>query len=177
MVICENGISRPPIELLPLVGRQDQGSERKVSIGLDSKIPHSNTRFSLVHNDIHSPIYAVGSCSEFPSFVGKRRMREDDPAYNTDAAFYAAMNMLDKRVMFRYIPHTYMKINDKNFHFVGERDQKYSEFVMDGDPNTGRFIVWYIWGEEIVGFLTVGYENLHLYLWEAMKLLIMPPAT
>jgi len=35
-------------------------------------------------------------------------MREDDPAYNTDAAFYAAMNMLDKRVEFRYIPHTHM---------------------------------------------------------------------
>ena len=33
-----------------------------------------------------------------------------------------------------------------------------------------------IWGEEIVGFMTVGYQNLHLYLWEAMKLLIMPPA-
>lgn len=27
-----------------------------------------------------------------------------------------------------------------------------------------------------MGFMTVGYKNLHLYLWEAMKLLIMPPA-
>lgn len=28
----------------------------------------------------------------------------------------------------------------------------------------------------MVGFATVGYQNLHLYLWEAMKLLVMPPA-
>jgi len=121
MVICENGIGRPKKELLPLVGYQDQGSERKVSIGGQNKIPHVNTRFSLIHNDIHSPIYAVGACTEIPSFVNKRRMREDDMAYNIEAAFYAAMNMLDKRVEFRYIPHTYLTINEKSIHFIGER--------------------------------------------------------
>lgn len=130
----------------------------------------------MVHNDIHSPIFAAGNAAEFPSFVNKKRMREDDKAYNIEAAFYAAMNMLDKRVEFRYIPHTYMTINDKNIHFVGERGQKFSEVVIDGDESTGRFVIWYIYGEEVVGFVTVGYTNLHLYLWEAMKLLIMPPA-
>jgi len=84
-------------------------------------------------------------------------MREDDPAYNTDAAFYAAMNMLDKRVEFRYIPHTHMKINDKPYHFVGERGQKYSEIIMEGDYDSEKFIIWYVYGEEIVGFVTVGY--------------------
>ena len=44
-------------------------------------------------------------------------------AYNIEAAFYAAMNMLDKRVEFRYIPHTYMTINEKAIHFIGERKQ------------------------------------------------------
>jgi len=109
--------------------------------------------------------------------TGRKRMRVDDFGYNIDAAFYAAMNMLDKRVEFRYIPHFYMNINEKHVHFVGERGHKHSEFIVDGDPNSGRFIIWYIWGEEIIGFCTVGYQNLHLYLWEAMKLLILPPAT
>ena len=27
-----------------------------------------------------------------------------------------------------------------------------------------------------MGFVTCGYQNLHLYLWEAMKLLVFPPA-
>lgn len=130
----------------------------------------------MIHNDIHSPIFAVGSATEIPSFVNKKRMREDDMAYNINAAFYAAMNMLDKRVEFRYIPHTFMTINDKAIHFIGERGQKFSEVVIDGDPKSGRFIIWYIYGEEVIGFVTVGYTNLHLYLWEAMKLLIMPTA-
>ena len=33
-----------------------------------------------------------------------------------------------------------------------------------------------MYGDEVVGILTCGFRNLHLYLWEAMKLLIMPPA-
>jgi hypothetical protein len=48
---------------------------------------------------------------------------------------------------------------------------------VDGDMKSGKFVVYYIFGEEIVGFLTFGYKNLHLYLWEAMKLLVMPQAT
>jgi len=48
---------------------------------------------------------------------------------------------------------------------------------VDGDMKSGKFVVYYIFGVEIVGFLTFGYKNLHLYLWEAMKLLVMPQAT
>jgi len=141
-----------------------------------NRIPHTNIRFSLIHNDIASPIYGVGAAVEFPSFVQKQRIRCEDFGHNMNAAFFAAMNMLDKKVEFRYIPHTYLTINDKPIHFVGERGHKYSETIIDGKPESGRFIVWYVLGEEVIGFCTVGYQNLHLYLWEAMKLLIMPPA-
>ena len=176
MVICENGVGRPRRELLSYVGYQDKGSEEKVSLG-NEHIPHANTRFALIHNDIHSPILAVGSAVEFPSFIPpKRRIRGDHQAYNMEAAFFAAMSMLDKRVEFRYIPHSYLQINDVPFHFVGETNHKHSEIILDGDVDSGRFIMWYVYGEEIIGFCTVGYKNLHLYLWEAMKLLIMPPA-
>ena len=34
-----------------------------------------------------------------------------------------------------------------------------------------------MYGDEIVAFVTCGYEKLHLYLWEAMKQMIMPTAT
>ena len=103
-------------------------------------------------------------------------MRSDHQAYNMEAAFYAAMNMLDKRVEFRHIPHTHFVVNDIPFHFVGEINHKHAECLMEGDMEKGRFIMWYVYGEEIIGFCTVGYKNLHLYIWEAMKLLIMPPA-
>ena len=103
-------------------------------------------------------------------------MRMDNTAYNIESGFFAAMNMLDKRVEFRFIPHQYMNINDIPVHFVGEPNQHYRETIIEGDIKSNKFIIWYVWGEEVVGFATVGYTNLHLYLWEAMKLLIMPSA-
>lgn len=71
MIIAHGGIGRPNQELLNYIGVQDDGSERKVATGGDTGIPNTNTRFSLVHNDIHSSIYAVGGCAEYPSFIQK----------------------------------------------------------------------------------------------------------
>ncbi len=42
-----------------------------------------------------------------------------------EAGFFAAMNMLDKRVEFRYIPFTPIKVGDTPIYFVGERSQVY----------------------------------------------------
>lgn len=94
-----------------------------------------------------------------------------------EAAFFAALNMLDKRVEFRFIPHSYMNVCGKPVHFVGERRHKWNETIVEGEMKSGRFLVWYVYGEEVVGFCTVGYQNLHIYLQEAFKLLIMPQAT
>jgi hypothetical protein len=38
-------------------------------------------------------------------------------------------------------------------------------------------VIYYIWGDEVTGIMTFGYKNLHIYLAEAMKLLLMPTAT
>ena len=52
----------------------------------------------------------------------KIRVRTDDVTYNIESGFYAAMNMLDKRSEFRFIPMTYLKIGSKNIYFIGERN-------------------------------------------------------
>lgn len=101
-------------------------------------------------------------------------MRTDNYGFNIEAGYFAALSVMDKRIEFRYIPHYYFNINEKQFHFVGELNHKYSEIVVNGNLNSDKFIIYYILGDEVVGFLTYGYKNLHLYLWEAMKLLIMP---
>ena len=93
-----------------------------------------------------------------------------------EAGYFAGLTALDKRVEFRYIPHQYLNINERPVHFIGEPQQRYSEVIVDGNINDDKLIIYYVWCEEIVGILTFGYQNLHLYLWEAMKLLIMPTA-
>jgi hypothetical protein len=49
--------------------------------------------------------------------------------------------------------------------------------IINGSVEDKKFVAFFVYGNEITGFMTCGYQNLHLYLWEAMKLLIMPPAT
>jgi len=65
--------------------------------------------------------------------------------------------MMDKKVEFRYIPHTYLNIDGRPVHFVGERNHRFSEIVVDGDVHSGKFVIWYIFGEEVIGFATFGY--------------------
>lgn len=96
--------------------------------------------------------------------------------YNIEAGFFAAMNMMDKRVEFKYLPMTAFRVGDRQMYFVGERIQGFTEIIMDGNVSDRKFVAYFVYGNEVVGFLTCGYQNLHLYLWEAMKLLVFPSA-
>lgn len=122
VVIVENGVGAPKQDLASLIGNEDEGTLNNLTF-TNSKMPISNVRFSLYQNDIMSPILAAGSCTHYPSFMHKVKVRTDDIKYNIEAGFYAAMNMLDKQVEFRYLPMTPLTIGDKKLYFVGERDQ------------------------------------------------------
>jgi len=87
------------------------------------------------------------------------------------------MSMLDKRIDFRYIPVANLKIGEKQVYFVGERGQPFTEVLYSGKVTDDKWVCFYVYKDEIVGFVTCGYQNLHLYLLEAMKNLVMPTAT
>lgn len=123
-----------------------------------------------------SPILAAGACTHYPSFFHKIKVRTDDVKYNIESGFYAAMNMLDKQVEFRYIPMTPLTIGDKKLFFVGEREQPITGVIYKGKVGSDKWVAFFTYGDEICGFLTCGYQNLHIYLLEAMKQLIMPSA-
>ncbi len=124
-----------------------------------------------------SPILAAGSCTHYPSFMHKIKVRTDDVKYNIESGFHAAMNMLDKQVEFRYLPMTPLTIGEKKLYFVGEREQPITGVIYNGKPGKSeKWVAFFTYGDEICGFLTCGYQNLHIYLLEAMKHLIMPTA-
>ena len=115
MVIGENGFGAPKYKLQQLLkpGENETGApELPIALGPNG-MPTADIRFSLLHNKLHSPINAAGSCVLFPSFMHKKKMRTDDLKYNIEAGFFAAMNMVDKRVEFRYIPLTNLKLGDQ----------------------------------------------------------------
>lgn len=95
VVIVENGVGAPKLDLNGLIENGESGSLDCIKV--DSKgLPYSNMRFSLLPNDHASPINAVGSATQYPSFFHKLRVRTDDVKYNMESAFHAAMWMLDK---------------------------------------------------------------------------------
>ena len=71
---------------------------------------------------------------------------------------------------------TSLTIGDKKIYHIGEREQPINEIIMNGTLESGKFVAFFVYGDEICGFLTCGYVNLHIYLLEAMKQLIMPNA-
>jgi hypothetical protein len=180
IVIAENGIGQPKYDLRSLLapGTNSEAGEPPIKLGIDATgIPACDVKFSLHYNDLFSPILAAGSCTQYNSFVHKTKIRTQDIKYNIESGFFAAMSMMDKRVEFRYFPMTSMKIQNTPIYYVGERATPFHEIIVNGSIENRKFVAFFVYGNEITGFMTCGYHNLHLYLWEAMKLLVMPPAT
>lgn len=180
VVIAENGVGAPKYDLRSKLApaTDSENGEPPLKLGIDdSGIPGCDIKFSLHYNDLFSPILAAGSCATYNSFLHKVKLRYQDSKYNIEQGFYAAMNMMDKRVEFRYMPMTSMKINGTPIYYVGERATPFHEIIVNGSIEDRKFVAFYVYGNEVVGFATCGFQNVHLYLWEAMKLLIMPPAT
>ena len=95
LIIAENVIGMPKADLGTIIDKKESSTLNH--IGMDREgIPSSNIRFSLLFNDIASPILAAGSCTGYPSFLHKMRLRTTDVKYNIEQGFYAAMNMMDK---------------------------------------------------------------------------------
>jgi hypothetical protein len=115
VIIAENGIGAPKYDIRKVLaaGTHAENGEPPLKLGIDPQgIPASDLKFSLHYNDLFSPILAAGSCTQYPSFVHKIKVRTNDAKYNIEAGFFAAMSMLDKRVEFRYFPMTPLKIGN-----------------------------------------------------------------
>lgn len=70
-----------------------------------------------------------------------------------------------------------INFGEKKLYFVGEKNQPFTEIIVSEDTPPGKMVAFYVYGDEICGFMTYGYTNLHLYLHEAMKQMVMPSAS
>lgn len=84
-------------------------------------------------------------------------IRTQDVKYNIEAGFYAGLAMLDKRIEFRYMPMTSMRLGDVPIYYVGERGSGYHEIIINGSVKDRKFVAFYVYGSEIIGFVTVGF--------------------
>lgn len=63
VIIAENGIGKPTIDLRALIDNKEHGSEEKVSISEDTGLPISNIRFQLIHNEHMTTLFAAGNAT------------------------------------------------------------------------------------------------------------------
>lgn len=147
------------------------------TINSDTNSIRVDKRFSVVYGKIMSSILAAGESADFWSFMGRGNYRQPGVAYNTQSGMFAALNMMDKTVEMLYVPMQRIKMPDNsNVYYIGEKGFFYDEVLIDGDVTSKKFVLYLLKGDEIMGFITFGFQNLHLYLREAMKLLILPNA-
>lgn len=67
------------------------------------------------------------------------------------------MSMMDKRVEFRYFPMTHIKIGKTPIYYVGERATPFHEVIINGSVSDRKFVAFFVYGNEVTGFMTCGY--------------------
>ena len=80
------------------------------------------------------------------------------------------------QVNFSYMPMTWIEMPESDIYYVGEWDVIYDEIIVDGNVDEGKFVVYLCKFDEIMGFMTFGFDRLHIYLLYAMKMLMIPSA-
>lgn len=159
MVICEGGIGESKVNfnsLLQQSMREDGGKSIVTSHDRDGT-PSADVSFSLYPNSTDSPIFGAGSAINYSSYFHKDRYRTANVAYNIESGVYAAMNMMDKRVYMKNLPMTHLQIGNTAINYVGEREPSFNEVVVNGNPESGQFVAYFVFGEEVIGFMTFGY--------------------
>lgn len=130
--------------------------------------------FSIMLHINYQGMYACGQNAQHRSFLANGTIRTPNTGFNVQSGFYAALMMLNKTTDFQYLSLERLQIGDKNMYFYGERNNMFDKVHIEGDLNSDKFICYYSRNGIVCGILTFGYTNLHLYMKQAMKHLLMP---
>lgn len=176
MVIVENGFTTPKGDLSSLIEHRERGDRMRVKFSRE-QVPKISKNCMPQHYVKFNPsLYCAGSCCETQSLFQKACYRTDNVKHAVQMGFIAAMNMVDKHLSFYDLPMTHLDIGGTKIYYHGERGMPFTEIVMSQGYEEGKFVAWYLYGDKIVGCVTVGFQNLHLYLQEAFANDILPSA-
>ena len=171
LVLVEGDLSGPKLNLQQILYfpglKENPQFEESGIVSVDKS-------FSVHYNNVLSRIYAAGSGVNFPSFIHKKKYRCPDLQYNSEAGFFAALSLLNKQVRFYHMPMKHLRFFGHDFYYVGERSPGYNQVAIEGSPDQMRFVAYFIYGDEVIGTLSCGFKNIHLYLLESMKQMVLP---
>ncbi len=100
-------------------------------------------------------IYAAGDCCSYESVVHGRRLRVEHWDVAMQQGMHAARNMLGEDADYDVVPYFFSDLADwAGLEYVGPA-YEWDEEVWRGDPDSGRFSVWYLKDGRVAGALSV----------------------
>lgn len=100
-------------------------------------------------------IYAAGDCCSYESVVHGRRLRIEHWDVAMQQGMHAARNMLGEQRDYDVVPYFFSDLADwAGLEYVGPA-RDWEEEIWRGDPDTGKFSVWYLKENRVAGALSV----------------------
>lgn len=99
----------------------------------------------------HPDVYSAGDVCSYPSMYNSERLNVQLYANAIQQGTIAALNMLDKKVMYDYVPRFSTKLFDVKLEMVGQTSS-FDDVFITGDINKLKFEAYYLRKNEIVGF-------------------------
>jgi 3-phenylpropionate/trans-cinnamate dioxygenase ferredoxin reductase subunit len=100
-------------------------------------------------------IFAAGDCCSYESVVHGRRLRIEHWDVAMQQGMHAARNMLGEQRDYDVVPYFFSDLADwAGLEYVGPA-KDWEEEIWRGDPDTGKFSVWYLKENRVAGALSV----------------------
>jgi len=100
-------------------------------------------------------IYAAGDCCSYDSVVHGRRIHVEHWDVAMQQGIHAARNMLGADADYDVVPYFFSDLADwASLEYVGPA-YEWDEEVWRGDPESGKFFVWYLKDGKVAGALSV----------------------
>ena len=121
-------------------------------------------------------IYAAGDIASVPYFLSGDYIALGHLVNAQQQGAVAALNMLDQKVSYDYVPYFWSRQWDKTIQYTGY-GTTWDEVFIDGDLTQLKFAAYYIKDNKVVAFAAMNTPNAANIMYEAFRNDKMPRAT
>lgn len=115
-------------------------------------------------------IFSAGDSCSYPSIFTGERINSSHYVAAQQQGAIAALNMMNKKVQYNYIPYYWTRMWDKSLQYVGYAPV-YDEIFINGNLNDKemKFEAYYIKGNKVIAFACMNSPNSANIIYEAFR--------
>lgn len=131
---------------------------------------------NLFLNTSNPDIFCAGDIASIPFIHTGSRYHYGHWVNAQQQGAISALNMLDRNVVYDYVPYYWTRMWDKSLSYTGV-DTAFDEVFVEGDPSKYQFVAYYFHNNKVVGCASMGIPNATNIMYEAFKANIIPRAS